>query len=752
MINFPILFTLRTSSQLLFCAQGVMRFKYLPILFLAGSGARAQDPNQSLKTPIPGLSSAGEGRVDSLTSCLIASPCQNAGKKITIDDIIPSVDNAGNQKCCPRGTQYNGTSCVYPQSSVCPTNMHFRGGVCVLNSGPSCADKNLIPTKEGCVSKTPPQCPSDTTLKNGQCILTQDPTCPSGQTLQGGFCAIAEPPECPTQGFYPQDNLCVSAHPPTCQYNWLKVVGGLCVHVQRPGCPSGTRPDGNGRCISTEKPFCQSGFTAVGDKCISSSTPFCATGTTLQNDVCVSNTSPSCTSGVLHNGLCVDSQDPSCSRGFKFDKNSGFCQQRDDPICSAGFVNKYNKDKDLAVCCPSGLSEYDGVFCTKKNPDSSPCPPNSELVEGQCVSTPGTPPECDGGKGVMIKGICYIKQSATCPFPLKLQNGKCAYGVGPVCSVGTLSASGTECVVSGPNCPSGSFALGRECISNVYTPECPANLRPDGNMCVGAFTSDCPAGTILKDKYCVHPSQTPSCEGSLTLFGDQCVLPITARCPEGTRPQGNQCISLQNPVCQLTGYTYSTQAGACIYVAGPVCNAPLRLQNGKCIADVDRQCPAGTVVEGQRCISPANCVGDYTLEGDRCVHREKPKCDDPDTELDEKTGLCVSKTTTPTCEKGQMTSNGQCVTQAICPKGLVPNNGYCVSLIPLRCGQGFRLQGDQCVMEKGPNCPPNHKPVGTDCVLIQDPKCPPNTWLDRDRCVAAATPDCVIMGHCPEVA
>ena len=729
-----------------------MRFKYLPILLLTGSGIEAQDPNQSLNVPSSGLSPAGENRVESLTSCLIASPCQHAGRKIGIDDIVLSVDNTGNQKCCPRGTEFNGTSCVYPQSTVCPPNMHFRGGVCVLTSGPSCADKNLIPTKEGCVSKTLPQCPQGTTLKNGQCILAQDPTCPTGQTLHGGFCAIAEPPDCPAQGFYAKDNLCISAHPPTCQSDTLKAIGDRCVHVQRPGCPSGTRPDGNGRCISTEKPFCQSGFTVIGDQCVHPSTPFCAAGSTLQNDVCVSTTTPICTSGFLSNGICVDKQNPTCNRGFKLNDNSGFCEQRNQPFCPANFVSRYHKDKDLSVCCPSALDQFDGIFCFKTNPDSSPCPPNSQLVDDKCVSTPGTPPECDGGKGVMIKGNCYSRQPATCPFPLELQNGMCAYDNGPVCSVGTLSASGTECVVEGPNCPPGAFALGRQCISNVHTPECPAGLRPDGDQCVGTVTSDCPAGTILKENYCLHPNKKPNCEGSLTLFGDQCVLPITATCPDGTRPQGNQCVSLQNPICALPGYTYSAKEGACVYLTGPVCNSPYRLQNGKCYADVDHQCPTGTVLEGQRCISPANCVGDYTLEGDRCVHREKPKCQDPDTQLDEKTGQCISRIVTPVCEQGQMTANGQCVTQAICPSGLVPYNGYCVSLVPLRCGPGLRLQGDQCVLEKGPNCPPNHRPSGTECISVQEPKCPPNTLLDRDRCITASAPDCVIMGVCPEVA
>ncbi|KAK8133390.1 hypothetical protein PG984_005402 [Apiospora sp. TS-2023a] len=707
------------------------RLRQLSYFLLLASGGRAQDPLQSQNAAdISKMLPSGAQKAGLLSSCLAGSPCQMAGKRITIDDIILASDAKGNQKCCPKGTEYNGTQCVYPASSVCPPDMEFQNGVCALISGPTCADRNLIPTKEGCVSRVPPQCPPTTTMKDGQCVLGQPPTCPHGQMFGGKYCAITELPDCPAKGFYAKDKLCVSVEGPTCQHDWLKVVGDKCVHVKEAECPKDTRLDSRGRCVSTQPPGCPSGLVPSGNRCIDALGPSCPDGSALERGLCVSKVAPSCTHGQLVNGDCVEGAGPSCSPGFRFNAASGFCQQRNEADCSAGFVFRWHKDSDKVVCCPRDFGDYDGMTCNKPNPDGSSCPSNSTPRDGLCVSEPGKDPICD---------TRYL------PNPLKAQNGKCIHPDPPSCGPDAkLSPSGAECVLlTGPKCKdSSTIPVGQECVSNLHTPECStAGLTPasDG-MCVGYPSTVCPPNTIHAGKYCVHPTDKPGCRGGTTLFGEDCVQPVGATCPDGSLPQGQQCISLENPRCDLPGFTYSPSAGAC-------------LRNGQCFAESEPLlCPSGTVRQGSLCVSPADCTGDYTLDGHQCVHKEKPRCPTAGTELDERTGECVSRESTPSCAQGgHLDAKGQCVTQIICGPGLVPQGPYCVSLTPAYCDRGFQMQDGQCVLEQGPECPSGYRPSGTECVSTRAPECPPHTFASGDRCIVGATRECLVMGSCPEV-
>ncbi|KAK8124431.1 tenascin X precursor [Apiospora kogelbergensis] len=733
------------------------RLKHVSYLFLLASSGRAQDPLLSQHaTDVSNMMPSGIGleKTGMLSSCLAGSPCQMAGKRITIDDIILSSDDKGNQKCCPKGTHYDGTQCVYPPSSVCPRDMEFQNGVCVLISGPTCTDRNLIPTKDGCVSRVPPQCPPTTTMKDGQCVLNQPPTCPQGYMFEGK-CAIPELPICPTKGFYAKDGLCVSHNGPACQHDWLKVVGDKCVHVKEAECPKNTKLDSKGRCTSTQPPGCPFGMVPSGDRCIHSQGPSCPDGSVLQRGICVSKVTPSCTSGQLINGHCVDSTGPSCSGlGFRFNAASGFCQQRNDADCGEGFVFRWHRGTDKVVCCHRDFGQFDGITCNKPNPDGSLCPANSTPRDGLCVSEPGQQPICDKGNGAIINGQCITRKAGTCPHPLKSQNGKCVHPDPPYCGPDAkISPSGDECVlIVGPKCKDSTIPVGQECVSNLHTPECPADLKPTSDgMCVGYPSTVCPADTIHAGKYCVHPTDKPGCRGGTTMFNEHCVQPVGPTCPDGSVLQGRHCIALENPRCDLPGFTYSPTTGACVHVTGPTCNAPYQLRDGQCYSDKALQCPDGTARQGPLCVAPADCTGEYTLEGDRCVYAEKPRCIKAGTELDERTGECVSREETPSCAHGHLDASGRCVTQIICGPNLVPHGPYCVSLTPAYCERGFHMQDGKCVLETGPVCPYGYRASGTECVSTKPAECPPETYVQGDRCVVGATRECLVMGSCPEV-
>jgi hypothetical protein len=722
-------------------------------VFFVSTVVWAQDPQQILNGGSSGLLTTPLGtQAGTLSSCLMGSVCQRVGKKISIDDIVISTDGYGNTKCCPLGTTFNGTNCVYPKSTVCPPNMHFANGVCVLTSGPVCEDKNLVPTKDGCTSKIPPSCPPETILDNGQCVLKMQPTCPGGKKIVNGLCTTDQVPKCPEKGFRAQGNLCVSEDGPTCHQDWLKVVDGKCVHIKEPSCPQGTIQSGTGRCISEQLPSCPPGFSVSGDTCLHDSGPSCPPGSTFKNNVCEYNRTPSCREGNLINGQCVADNQPGCSPGFRFDKVTARCLRRDQLNCEAGYVNRWDRINDKIACCPKDFGGFDGTFCTKDNPGSGTCPPNSELRDSKCVTSPKNQPDCDGGKGFVEKGICYKKEEAFCPRPLKVVKDKCVHETEPYCAEGKLSPNRMECIVEGPNCPNDSIVVDDECISNVHTPECPNNLKYKGGSCVGERTLSCPPGTTRNGDYCIYENVQPGCKDGLLLLGSQCVTRTTAKCPEDTMPEGEYCVSIKNPICPEPEYIYSLERRACIHRYRPSCLPPFRLKNGRCVVESQPTCPPDTVRSGDSCITRANCSGDYTLVGDRCVSNRGPECPDPSTELDEKSGQCISRSETPSCADGSVLSNGKCILRADCPPNTTPMGDYCVSYQKPACRDGFTLENGECVLKKGPSCPPGFIAQGTDCFSIKKPVCPPDSIMDGDRCIIGVNPDCIILGTCPEIA
>ncbi|ESU10431.1 hypothetical protein FGSG_02876 [Fusarium graminearum PH-1] len=685
------------------------RLRDVAVIF-ASSVALAQDPQQVLNGGSRLLTTPLGTQVNTLGSCLMGSACQRVGKKITIDDIVISTDGQGNTKCCPLGTTFNGSRCVYPKSTVCPPNMHFANGVCVLTSGPVCEDTNLVPTKDGCASKVPPRCPPETILDNGQCVMKEDPTCPGGKKIVNGLCTVDEVPKCPEKGFRAQGNLCVSDEGPTCHQDWLKVVDGKCVHTKEASCPPGTKQSGTGRCISVQPPSCPPGFTVSGNTCLHDTGPSCPSGSTFRNGVCEYSRLPSCSEGTLTNGVCVSSSQPGCPSGFKFDKVTARCLRRDQLNCQAGYVNRWDRVSDKVACCPKDFGGFDGTFCTQDNPGSNACPVNSELRDGKCVTSPGGQPDCDGGKGFVEKGVCYKKEEASCPTPLKVFKDKCVYETDPHCTDGKLSPSRMECIVEGPNCPNDSTVVDDECVSNVHIPECPSNLKRKDGSCVGEPTLSCPPGSVKNGDYCIYDNVQPACKDGLLLLGNQCVTRTTAKCPEDTMPEGEYCVSMKNPICPEPEYIYSLARRACIYKYRPSCLPPFYLKN------------------------------------------ESPECPDQSTELDEKTGQCISRSETPKCTDGSVLTNGKCVVRADCPPNTTPMGDYCVSYQKPACRDGFTLENGECVLKKGPACPPGFAARGTECFSTKQPVCPTGSIQDGDRCIIGVNPDCIILGTCPEIA
>jgi len=75
-----------------------------------------------------------------------------------------------------------------------------------------------------------PNCPSGTTLNNGQCQTTVAPTCPSGYVYQAGACIPQA--NCPS-GYTLSGQQCIMSTSPVCPTNYF-MSGSMCVIQSQP--------------------------------------------------------------------------------------------------------------------------------------------------------------------------------------------------------------------------------------------------------------------------------------------------------------------------------------------------------------------------------------------------------------------------------------------------------------------------------------------------------------------------------------
>ncbi|KAK3342178.1 hypothetical protein B0T25DRAFT_360285 [Lasiosphaeria hispida] len=690
--------------------------------------------------------------------------------------------------CCPPGTVFNGESCVFLASTICPKGF------------------TLDPvTKSVCISTTPP-CPLGLTLEDGLCVSTElpkcldakatfnsetfecesttDPVCDGQLEVKGADCISLKPAYCPP-GFENRRKKCISTTKPTCGNNPELVVDRnlegvlICVSIHPPKCPDDSKPL-DGKCVRISPPKCPEGYRPEGGSCILTQGPCPADSvfTEFSDErlpVCRTESSPFCESGVLEDGRCISKADP-CSPGYAFEVPTGTCTRSEPLACGAGkkafFTSPQTEQETRAFCCPDvpgmtldGAKEQCSVPATTKGcpVGTTPDPDNSSL----CIHKP-TQEDCPVGELDVATGSCIDRTQPVCPTGYLTDKGKCSLGTVKCPTPGAeYWASTGHChLKEGPLCPEDSIPVGKECISKTQKATCPdgTTISADKKYCEYNAPPKCPE----KAKYeagrqlCVFEDKPECTQNTGTLDGFDCVSPAPPACvdPETTFDSATgQCMGRKRPTCPVD-FHIPPGGTTCISKRGPVCPATERLVGGKCISDVDPECPPDStwIHLKKACVSIQGPCAEGTPDSNgNCATTEPPKCKTPGTQFVPLVG-CVSPDR-PKC--------------AVEHTKLNEETGECEAEQGPACGPGLELRGDLCVSPQPPHCPPKTEPRDGKCVakvkavcdgglsfnperklcIGNDPMCADGSALDKDKakCITSSSRTCFMMLSCPDV-
>jgi len=745
---------------------------------------------------------------------------------------------------CPSGSSLVNGKCVAPPS--CPAGWRYSVSLnkCVKSVNYSCNSGTYSIVNGKPVCEHLPQCPlgqyssklkacvvnpscRQGELKNGVCVIANAYDCPAGTTYDGKERICKGIPACPKGTEYDlYHSLCVSKPENICPKGYIYDSKQGC--VRSPSCPYGQWNEGLKKCVykitcpegtslalpgvnnefpTCEKrisPSCPSGYTFDDKegKCVSARI-ICPAGTKYNSSTkeCEATATESCPSGFVWNEdlkKCV--QDPSCPPGYTWDGSR--CRAPLKTNCPSG----YHWDDDLGKCvsepsCPSGgyLSNgecvatprcvawlYGGYYCDRSSPSYYyRCPAGYTLTydgfDYECVAQPYC---SNGGKldkepaGFWIETECVLPGYAYCPYP-----GRKTTVMGEFWNEETICVADFKC-------PAGTKAV-YEFVGGWIG----WNVK---YYCATDKSAKCPEGTIYDSlhKTCVA---TPNClnGGSFNSSSGKCEVSTANFCPPSYsfNPKRKTCYITKD--CP-SGYSWNSELKACI--SNGNCLIGDVLKNGRCVRKPRLECPAGTELDGSRCVAQPSCPPKTKLQNGYCV--AAPKCLTGTYEngecvsnpvcpegfiYDKESKLCKSN---PSCSEGRFEASiglcitpaekscpkgssydslsGKCISNAVCPKGTILNGktDKCESIPERKCPPGFSLNGDTCQLN--PHCPSgsvyddnlneckhsvtkvcpagySYVEEGKVCIYKGSP-CPAGTFLERKAGLCGKEP----VWNCPE--
>jgi hypothetical protein len=699
-----------------------------------------------------------------------------------------------NMVCCPPGTVFNGESCVFLASQICPRgfNLDPETKTVCISTTPPCPDD--LRFEDGlCVSPESPHCEDPTAvfdLANSQCVSTSKPVCDAPLQQEGPDCVSLTGPSC-LPGFEPRDARCVSRTGPTCNSPDLvvdKSIDGrlICVSKDLPQCPDGNGPV-DGQCVSKKAPHCPDGFKPEGGDCISKDPP-CPLGSVFteftdnRDPVCKTIEDAVCDFGGVPQGTQCVSKEPACRDGYDIDEKTGLCIHTDSVVCETGrkaFPTTSGYSDARVVCCPDvegmTMDEYDQCRVPATH-EGCPAgmeadPDNDEL----CAVAP-TDADCPKGQYDSDMGRCVEVTEPKCTVGTPDARGQCV--LKKTCSNpdAEYDEKSDSCVLKEkPKCPPGTaLSIGKNCFA-AEAVRCPADtkLSSDGKSCVYKALPKCkdPEATYDKDRHlCVHPNKVECAAGTGHLVGDDCVSSGPPVCSGGADvsfdPQTGKCVSVNRPQCN-PGFHLPPSGTQCVSDEPPKCpgGAGFELEDGKCVSSEPPKCPAGSkwINSKKACVSDSGPCAEGTPDiNGNCIAKEAPSCKDPKTEFTPGIG-CVAVDDKPKCSAPGTKLNAQtleCEAEtgpdcAAVGPNLRLEDGRCVSVVPPHCpGETEPTPDGRCVAKARPVCDGNHTLDAEHNVCVGPaPKCPDGSALDehKTKCVTTSSRTCFVMLACPDV-
>lgn len=409
----------------------------------------------------------------------------------------------------------------------------------------------------------------------------------------------------------------------------------------------------------------------------------------------------------------------------------------------------------------------------------------------------------------------------TCPGSFALVNGVCVHQVEtqkiPVCPEGFVS-KGSECYSVEPllkECPTGFQMQDKQCVRELFADReryCLDGLELDYTTGKCFYKEEaraiCPLGSIhFRDSCAVVREPMKTCQepfkfdqATNTCVERKAMLP-TPVCPEPYvfDTSLNMCVQekTEPKVCP-EGFKDVDENSCAIWTQPEyTCPKGTQLENVKhqsfCrsveYTSPVLECPAGSVLEGQVCVSPSGvssraCPTGFVEVEDQCVNYQEPlfrcpkgyepslhngskvclsilsvepkiSCQSIYSYFDESTKLCVSETTTEReCPRNSFRSKDSCLQKVRgeweCPPGTKYNPGshFCDEMLTI---------------EPSIICPPNSKFEQATSTCIGYEKnlqvCPPEyEETGENECAAFVSPkkscpglQSLVDGHCEEI-
>jgi hypothetical protein len=706
-------------------------------------------------------------------------------RSIGIDDlrVVNNPKNEYDMMCCPPGTVFNGESCVFLASQICPKGFTLdpvTKSICISTTPPCPPGLNL---DDGlCISTTPPKCLDINAVfdkETFECVSTTNPLCDAPLEREGHKCVY--PSRCPP-GFEPNGVRCVSITKPTCGSPELLVDkdsrgNPICVSKDPPACPSGAEPS-KGSCVTIKPPSCPSGFRHERGSCIYDGSP-CPDNAIFtefadeRSPVCRTKEDVSCPPGSEFDdgeGECV-SNEPPCPPDYELDPVTKMCT-RYEKLCPTGM--KAFPTDDLhqhAFCCPDvpGMELDDEDHCSfPATTEECPAGMISDPDNERCIYEPDSS-RCAKGEFDRTTGLCKLETEPICTVGKPIR-GLCTIGR-PICPpLSEFDPVSKFCrMIALPRCPPKTIQMGSECIWPDPS-TCPPGTKhsADRTKCVYAAPPSCPDPRATYDsdrQLCVFPN-IPECDPSLgTLVGSDCVSPALPTCIGAEAkidPVTGKCVSIKPPNCD-PGFHVPLDGDKCVSDKGPVCEGnEFTLVGDKCISDQPPDCPPDShwIQCKKACVSKKDPCTEGTPDSNgNCVSTTPPECKIPGTHFEPGLGCRAEKD--PGCD--------------IPGTKLNRTTGNCEAEGDPQCPSGLELKGALCVSPDPPHCPPQTAPT-TDgkCVAIakpvcdgdqlsfnaerkvcvgKDPMCPDGTTLDKDKekCITASSRTCFVLLSCPGV-
>uniref|UniRef100_A0A0N4ZDN1 EGF-like domain-containing protein n=1 Tax=Parastrongyloides trichosuri TaxID=131310 RepID=A0A0N4ZDN1_PARTI len=439
----------------------------------------------------------------------------------------------------------------------------------------------------------------------------------------------------------------------------LVCINGICVKSTTTGNETIVEVSPGNQCPTITGVICK----CIGNSVLANNYCVCPSGEKIINGYCVgtdsiANPGETCYPNItqcLGDSICIDNI-CTCPNGFvNINKQCVSLSTTIEPeITTTTTVSVYPLLPTIGEPCNIQIGCRNGAVCLN---GICQCPPNTDLINGQCIvryqtANPGEP--CSSAGIICIGGSACINNICTCPQGSYILNG--------ICVLGSLTTTrplmwevidpGFPCGRPFTRCGGGSYCSGGLCI-------CPPNFVPIKNICVEYSPGSGPlittTSTTPRQYTPLFPGDVCGMALSYCTGGSYCIDGY-CQCTQGQVPLGRICSDVINPTSTMNPLT--------TLLPGESCDAVCEL-----LKTCTKYCGGGSICIGGICTCG---MGYVAINGVCQINKEYGYGNN-----------VVYATDNPTWMETYRYPGQDCNTYTICTGGSACDGKYC------QCPTGF---------------------------------------------------------------